>query len=528
MIENILKQHIPERFVNDERYRRGHIRVINPLPGTSVLGLHIPDMRKVASQLAASDDAVGLIGQFEAAPERSLHYEEYMVWGMMLNRIKLPLEERLERVRAFVPHIDNWAVCDCVCADARWARPDGRTWDFIRPYLSSGREFEVRFGLILYMSRMMEESSLPEIFKIMESIDLEHIHSDYRQGKVSRDSEDLCPGLTAGRPPYYVRMGMAWARRRTPAIRPQGPRVLPHPGYTAVPDHLTLLTGNRRCFLRLFRHFSLSLHSEMKVRAKKRLGQHFLNDESIAHRIVESLLEMNPRGAECSVLEVGPGMGVLTKYLLQENSLDFRAVEIDGESVEYLAQNYPAIRPRLYEEDFLRMDLGKIFPGRLALIGNFPYNISSQIFFKILEDKDRIPFAVGMVQKEVADRLASPPGNKAYGILSVLLQAWYDIEYLFTVEPGSFNPPPKVRSAVIRIKRNDRTALGCDEVLFKRVVKTCFNMRRKTIRNSIKPLLGEYSLTDTGSPLLDMRPEQLSVEMFVKLSDLLKNNTKIS
>ena len=262
----------------------------------------------------------------------------------------------------------------------------------------------------------------------------------------------------------------------------------------------------------------------MKVRAKKRLGQHFLNAEGIAHRIVESLLEMDPRGAECSVLEVGPGMGVLTKYLLQEDGLDFRAVEIDEESVEYLIQNYPSIRPRLYEEDFLRMDLGKIFPGRLAVIGNFPYNISSQIFFKILDHKDNIPFAVGMIQKEVADRLASPPGNKAYGILSVLLQAWYDIEYLFSVEPGSFTPPPKVRSAVIRIRRNDRTALGCDEKLFKAVVKTCFNMRRKTIRNSIKPLLGSgLALTDPASPLLDMRPEQLSVEDFTALTNILTN-----
>ena len=226
MIENILKQYISERFVNDERYRRGHIRIINPLPGTSVLGLHIPDMRKVASQLAASDDAVELIGQFEAAPERSLLYEEYMVWGMMLNRIKLPLEERLERVRAFVPHIDNWAVCDCVCADARWARPDSRTWDFIRSYLSSDREFEVRFGLILYMSRMMEESSLPEIFRTMESIDIEHIHSDYRQGKVSKDNVDLCPGLTAGRPPYYVRMGMAWLMATALAKYPDTTRSL--------------------------------------------------------------------------------------------------------------------------------------------------------------------------------------------------------------------------------------------------------------------------------------------------------------
>ena len=264
----------------------------------------------------------------------------------------------------------------------------------------------------------------------------------------------------------------------------------------------------------------------MKVRAKKRLGQHFLNDEGIARRIVDSLLEMDPRGAVCSVLEVGPGMGVLTKYLLQEDGLDFRAVEIDEESVEYLILNYPSIRSRLYEEDFLGMDLGKIFPGKLAVIGNFPYNISSQIFFKILEYKDNIPLAVGMIQKEVADRLASPPGNKAYGILSVLLQAWYDIEYLFSVEPGSFTPPPKVRSAVIRIRRNDRTALGCDETIFKRVVKTCFNMRRKTIRNSIKPMLGDYTLTDTASPLLDMRPEQLSVEMFVELTKLLKTNIK--
>ena len=211
MIEKILEPYISERFMSDARYRKGHIRIINPLPGTSVLGLHIPDMRKIAARLASEEEQGGeLIERFEAAPERSLYYEEYMVWGMMLNRMRLPLEERLDRLRVFVPHIDNWAVCDCVCADARWARPDGRTWDFIRPYLSSSREFEVRFGLILYMSRMMEESSLPEIFKIMESIDLERIRSDYQQGKVSKDSEDLCPGLVAGRPPYYVRMAMAW------------------------------------------------------------------------------------------------------------------------------------------------------------------------------------------------------------------------------------------------------------------------------------------------------------------------------
>ena len=227
MIEKILEPYISEKFMSDARYRKGHIRIINPLPGTSVLGLHIPDMRKIAARLASEEEQGGeLIERFEAAPERSLYYEEYMVWGMMLNRMRLPLEERLDRLRVFVPHIDNWAVCDCVCADARWARPDSRTWDFIRSYLSSDREFEVRFGLILYMSRMMEESSLPEIFKIMESIDLEHIHSDYRQGKVSRDSEDLCPGLTAGRPPYYVRMGMAWLMATALAKHPDTTRSL--------------------------------------------------------------------------------------------------------------------------------------------------------------------------------------------------------------------------------------------------------------------------------------------------------------
>ena len=180
MIEKILEQYIPERFVSDARYRRGHIRVINPLPGTRVLGLHIPDMGKAAAELTSSADrAAELIRQFEAAPERSLYYEEYMVWGMMLNRMKMPLEERLDRLRAFVPHIDNWAVCDHVCAGAKWARPGDRpTWAFILEHLASHREFEVRYGLILYMSRMMEEGSLPEIFRLMEGLDLEHIHSD--------------------------------------------------------------------------------------------------------------------------------------------------------------------------------------------------------------------------------------------------------------------------------------------------------------------------------------------------------------
>lgn len=258
----------------------------------------------------------------------------------------------------------------------------------------------------------------------------------------------------------------------------------------------------------------------MQVRAKKRLGQHFLRDEGIAGRIVDSLCDELPDAGGVSVLEVGPGMGVLTKYLLRKPELDFKVVEIDTESVEYLLATYPQIAPKLYEGDFLKMDLEKVFPGDLAVIGNFPYNISSQIFFKILDYKDKIPFTVGMVQKEVADRLASPPGNKSYGILSVLLQAWYDIEYLFTVEPWVFSPPPKVRSAVIRLKRNGRTSLGCDEALFKKVVKACFNMRRKTIRNSLKPLMTEYTVSDT--PMLDLRPEQMSVEMFIELTNCLK------
>lgn len=240
MIEKILKQYIPERFVNDPKYRRGHIRVINPLPGTRVLGLHIPDMKKAAAELTSSADrAAELIRQFEAAPERSLYYEEYMVWGLMLNRMKLPTDERPERLRAFVPHIDNWAVCDSVCADARWAGPDTETWDLIRPYLASDMEFEVRYGLILYMSRMMEESTLPEIFRIMENLDLEHIRSEYRQGKTDRDSPDLCPGTAAGRPPYYVRMAMAWVMATALARYPDTTRQLL--ACTALPDDVLRL-----------------------------------------------------------------------------------------------------------------------------------------------------------------------------------------------------------------------------------------------------------------------------------------------
>jgi 16S rRNA (adenine1518-N6/adenine1519-N6)-dimethyltransferase len=253
----------------------------------------------------------------------------------------------------------------------------------------------------------------------------------------------------------------------------------------------------------------------MYVKAKKYLGQHFLKDEGIAQRIVDSLILPH---SYRDVLEVGPGMGVLTKYLLKRDDISLKLVELDSESVVFLREHYPEVAPNLLEDDFLQMKLEKFFHSDFAIIGNFPYNISSQIFFKVIEYRDQIPQVVGMVQKEVAERLASPPGKKAYGILSVLLQAWYDIEYLFTVEPGVFAPPPKVKSAVIRIKRNSRTTLNCDPIVFKNVVKCCFNQRRKTIRNSIKPLLCGKEMT--ASPLLDLRPEQLSIEQFEELSRL--------
>ncbi len=250
----------------------------------------------------------------------------------------------------------------------------------------------------------------------------------------------------------------------------------------------------------------------MEVRAKKALGQHFLTDQGIAKSIVNSL---QPRG-RMPVLEIGPGMGVLTQYLLEREDVDLKLVEIDGESVEYLMSHFPGLQGRLMQDDFLRMDLGKTFAGDFLVIGNFPYNISSQIFFRILDHKDRIPQVVCMIQKEVAERIAEKPGTKTYGILSVLLQAWYDIEYLFTVGSGAFAPPPKVQSAVIRLRRNSRTFLGCDEALFKTVVKTAFNQRRKTLRNSLKPLLKEGM--DTSDPVFDLRPERLSVEDFIALT----------
>ena len=263
----------------------------------------------------------------------------------------------------------------------------------------------------------------------------------------------------------------------------------------------------------------------MEVRAKKALGQHFLTDQRIAQDIVAALeVQEKP----FPVLEIGPGMGVLTQYLLQREDIALKCIEIDGESVDYLMTHFPDMPGKLLQGDFLTLKLERIFPDRFAVIGNFPYNISSQIFFKVLDHKDRIPQVVCMIQKEVAERIAEKPGTKTYGILSVLLQAWYDIEYLFTVGSGCFAPPPKVTSAVIRLRRNGRTDLGCDEKLFKTVVKTAFGQRRKTLRNSLRPLARAKADREGWSddalaaflsdPVFDLRPERLGVEDFVALT----------
>ena len=247
------------------------------------------------------------------------------------------------------------------------------------------------------------------------------------------------------------------------------------------------------------------------VRPKKSLGQHFLKDKTIAQRIVDSLT-----GATANVLEIGPGMGVLTDFLLQKPNLNLYAVEVDRDSIAHLQDKYPQFAPKLIEGDFLELDLNKLFNGEaFSVIGNFPYNISSQIFFKVVDYRDNIPEVVGMVQKEVAERMAAPHGNKTYGILSVLLQRWYTIEYLFTVHENVFAPPPKVKSAVVRLKRNNTKAMDCDEALFVRVVKTTFNQRRKTIRNSLKPLLGNRSFEHE---FMSLRPEQLTIEQFAELT----------
>ncbi len=254
----------------------------------------------------------------------------------------------------------------------------------------------------------------------------------------------------------------------------------------------------------------------MDVRAKKSLGQHFLTDLRVARGIVAALGADGVR----DVLEIGPGMGVLTQYLLERPDIDLKLVELDSESVDYLLTHFPGMQGRLYQADYLKLDMRNLFSGSYRIIGNLPYNISSQIFFKILDDRDRVPEVVCMVQKEVADRIAEKPGSRTYGILSVLLQAWYDIEYIMSVEPGAFAPPPKVRSAVIRLKRNGRTSLDCDESRFRAVVKTAFNQRRKTLRNALKPLLPEGF--DSSDPVFDLRAERLGVEDFVRLTRLLE------
>ena len=254
------------------------------------------------------------------------------------------------------------------------------------------------------------------------------------------------------------------------------------------------------------------------VRPKKHLGQHFLADPNIARNIVGAL--RLPEGVG-QVLEIGPGMGVLTQYLLENKAYQTSVIEIDQESVDYLNQHYPALHGRVIFADLLRQNLEKLFPNTpLSVIGNFPYNISTQIFFKVLDHRQQVREVVGMLQKEVAERLAEGPGSKAYGILSVLLQAYYDIEFLFTVPPHVFVPPPKVQSAVIRLTRNATEKLDCDEALFFKVVKQAFSTRRKTLRNALRV----FSLPDMTAPIFDQRAEQLGVGEFVGLTNLIAAN----
>lgn len=255
------------------------------------------------------------------------------------------------------------------------------------------------------------------------------------------------------------------------------------------------------------------------VRPKKGLGQHFLRDLKIAQAIADTV----DARAGIPILEIGPGMGVLTQYLIPKDR-NLKVVELDSESVVYLKEHYPTLN--IIEGDFLKLNLKELFNGEeFVLTGNYPYNISSQIFFKMLDNMDIIPCCTGMVQREVAQRICSGPGSKAYGILSVLIQAWYDTEYLFTVDENVFDPPPKVKSAVIRLTRNNREELGCNPVLFKRIVKTSFGWRRKMLRNSLKQVVEK----DTPLPecsFLDKRPEQLSVEDFILLTNLIDNNNR--
>lgn len=250
------------------------------------------------------------------------------------------------------------------------------------------------------------------------------------------------------------------------------------------------------------------------VRAKKHLGQHFLNDKNAAQRIVEAL---TPSLGFNQVLEVGPGMGVLSDFLLQNQEYETFLIDVDDESIEYLADKYPELGNRLIHGDFLTLDFNKYFRDKMAVIGNFPYNISSQILFKVLEERNRVIEMVGMFQKEVAERCVAKPGSKEYGILSVFLQAYYDVSYLFTVKAGAFNPPPKVLSGVMRMVRNNRETLDCDEKLFWRVVKAGFNQRRKTLRNALSAVVPKDRMSD--NPLYELRAERLTVQDFEILTN---------
>ena len=257
------------------------------------------------------------------------------------------------------------------------------------------------------------------------------------------------------------------------------------------------------------------------VKPKKFLGQHFLKDLSIAKDIADTVDEC----PGLPILEVGPGMGVLTQFLM-EKGREVKVVELDFESVAYLRENFPALEGNIIEDDFLKLKLEKLFDGRpFVLTGNYPYNISSQIFFKMLDYKDLIPCCTGMIQKEVAERIAAGPGSKTYGILSILIQAWYKVEYLFTVHEHVFSPPPKVKSAVIRMTRNETKELGCNERLFKLIVKTTFNQRRKTLRNSISSIL-EKGNPLSNDPVFNKRPEQLSVQEFIELTNRVETALK--
>lgn len=247
------------------------------------------------------------------------------------------------------------------------------------------------------------------------------------------------------------------------------------------------------------------------VSPKKHLGQHFLRNHGIAKRIAEGLVNKN----DLNILEIGPGTGVLTQFFIDNEK--FNAVEVDIESIDYLNENYPSLKGRVLHKDFLKIDLNDICEGKMHIIGNFPYNISSQIYFKIFHNRNKVVESVGMIQKEVAERICSKHGSKVYGILSVLIQAFYTTEYLFTVSENEFNPPPKVKSGVLRLTRNNRTELPCNEDLFLKVVKAAFNQRRKTIRNSLKSICKENNI-DTSGEIFNLRPEQLSVQGFIDLT----------